>query len=93
MGAKVTNGLIDGQIIYMEASNRLCCLVNPHGRCENCGALYCWPCSKERQRNKNMCLIRGINTGKTCDDHYVTIAELELWQKGLSLLNENLETK
>lgn len=27
--------------------NKLCCLLNPHGICEGCGAKWCQPCSDE----------------------------------------------
>ena len=62
---------IDGLMVFA-MENRLCCLIKPAGRCENCGALFCDRCNEKRSMNWDECFVSGKNTGKTPDNHWVT---------------------
>lgn len=53
--------------------DRLCCLIKPAGRCENCEMLFCAYCNNKRSFDWDACSVSGVNTGKTRDNHWVTI--------------------
>ena len=63
--------------------DKLCCVVNPHGKCENCGLLFCRPCSEARRNWTQRCPNKGMREWR--DGHYVTEAELDLWKKQLAV--------